>query len=702
MFDINEKNHIHFWNEISKRFAADIPEMIEAEKKSRVQRIEEAFRAGMEVDTTGVDQQLFDKMWLDNDIDAVNAELVMDFTRDLETTKARKTDSTISPAYDLYHLMRNSRLISFYFCFGSKSTRFPGRLHPETEKLLLELLWWRTMDKNDISITRNSTWWISGSENHDLNSKVTNMLSSAIFADEADYCEKIYPDYGYGCSPGYMSAGYNPEAGDAPEMKGKERAVWSDGNEYRAVEHYEALLEYLKEYFAERVKKGFFLENGSPGYMRFTIAYILLLYNFCPDAALRQQVKMFLDLFWVDWALQSLGGLRGGPKTRHHNKVGSYDAMSDWARFYLGGSGLTTVNYMQQLIGDYSFNPLLWEMVIDRKGLGSFAYISRGIGEEEETCPRPFGVERTMTGNRESRMVKYSYVTPDYVLGTQMDHPLAVHNHLSAHGRWQGLITSDLNSRILTISLEQFRGKTDPGNDYSIELMYHSAQSKGVLITQQKRRWTQLNPDWFPTYDQLYDIDFGLYIGSGWQTRIEQDGWLFLEQDDTYAAIRILRVKTDPDPLAFAKGTDRYENYVEIDYDSYSWNEPKTILKLANKFSPIIIEAGRRDDYSTLADFKKQILANKLEIHKTVATHETKIIVVYKGADAEEIVFNAANQADVPTVGGKYINYRYPKTFDAPYLQADYESGVVEMKKGDHRQVLNFNTISCDADSLNH
>jgi hypothetical protein len=537
--------------------------------------------------------------------------------------------------------MRNTRLISFYFCFGSKSDRFPGRLEPQTEELLLELLWWRTMDKNDIAIARKSTWWLTGSENHDLNSKVTNLLTSAIFVSEPAYSDRVMANYGYGCAPGYMSAGYNPAAfatGNA-SRQGTERANWSDGKEYTPAVHYNAWVAFFMEYFTERAKKGFFLENGAPGYMKYTISYILLLHNFCPDETLRQQTKMFLDLFWTDWALQQLGGLRGGPKTRHHNITGDYDSMSDWARFYLGGPGLTVHNYSQQLLGDYEWSPLLWELVLDREGLGSFAYTARGIGEEEETLPRPYGVERTMTGNRESRFVKYSWITPDYVLGTQMDHPLAVHNHLSAHGRWQGLITGDLNSRIVTVSLEKFPGKTDPGNDYSLELMYHSAQSKQVLITQQKRRLMQINPDWFPTYDHIYDVNFGVFIGTGWQTRQEKQGWLFLEQNDTFAAIRILRVKTDPDPLAFAKGTDRYENHIELEEESYTWNKDHTILKLINKFSPIIIEAGRRTDYATLEDFQKQIISNKLEIYKTVATHETKIIVVYKGAQAEEIVF---------------------------------------------------------------
>lgn len=180
------------------------------------------------------------------------------------------------------------------------------------------------------------------------------------------------------------------------------------------------------------------------------------------------------------------------------------------------------------------------------------------------------------------------------------------------------------------MSLERFAGKTNPENDYCMELMYHSAQSKQVLITRQKRRWMQINPDWFPSYAQIYDAGFGVFVGTGWHTRVERDQWLFLEQDGTYAAIRILR----------------------------------------------------------------QILSNKLEIHNTVVTHETKLIVIYKGAEADEIVFNGANQYDVPTVGDEYIEYAYPKTFDSPYLEADYNRGVVTIKKGGHRQVMDFTMLA--------
>lgn len=693
MVDLDIQDHPAFWKTISRFGLSDAAELIEHEKQTRPARIEQAFRRGAqgEPDPGHCDQQLFDRMWLGEDLEQVNAALQEDLTRDLTTLKAHKEDPKQSPAYGLYHLSRNARLLSYYFCFASGSRLFPGRLSASTQALLVELLWWRTQGKNDIAIARRSTWWIGGSENHDLNTKTTNLLVSAILAGEPGYADRPLPNRGYGCAPGYHQAGYNPQGASQPHRVGTGRANWSDGRPHTAAEHYAAWVEHLKTYFTERAKKGFFLEHGAPGYMRYTISYILLVCNFCPDATLRRQAGMFLDLFWADWALLQLGGLRGGPKTRHHHSAGQYDAMSDWARFHLGGPGLTTANYAQQLLGDYAWDPIIWELLLDRQGAGEFAYMSRGIGEEEETCPRPGGVERAMMGDRESRMVRYNWITPDYVLGTQMDHPLAMHNHLSAAGRWQGLVTADLGARIATVSLEPFPGKTRPGNAYCMELMYHSVQDRQVLITQQKRRWMQINPDWFPSNESIHDVPFGLFIGDGWSNRVEQEGWLFLEQANTYAAIRVLRLKADVNPLSWATGTDPYEHSVEQESESYTWDQNDTLLRLVNKFSPIIIEAGRRADYPTLADFQRQILANKLEIYRTVVTRETRIIIVYKGAEAREIVFNAANHADIPTVDGQPIDYRYPLTFDAPYLRAAYDSGVVEITKGDRRQVLDFN-----------
>jgi hypothetical protein len=60
--------------------------------------------------------------------------------------------------------------------------------------------------------------------------------------------------------------------------------------------------------------------------------------------------------------------------------------------------------------------------------------------------------------------------------------------------------------------------------------------------------------------------------------------------------------------------------------------------------------------------------------------------------------FNGANQADIPTIGGEYINYSHPKTFDAPCLQGEYESGIVKICKGERGQTLDFNKGEIDYD----
>ena len=674
-----------FWQDVIDLDMREISGRFREARDSRENRVRAAFVRGVQDSSARTDQQLFDSMWLGRD---VNAQIIADLQDDLSSLDACEDDPKRTPLYDVYDLYRNARLLSLYGCFGSGSSYMPNRLSRDAERTLLEVLWRRTVHKNDIAIARNSTWWLAGSENHDLNTKTANLVSSAIFAAEPDYAARVYPNKGAGDGYGYMEPG--PGAVHS-RLIAEPHANWSDGGEYTPQDHHEAWIEFFKEYLRERVRRGFFLENGSPTYMKVTVSYLLLLRSFCGNDELRRLVTMFLDLFWADWAVQQLSGLRGGPKTRHHHSAGGYDSMSNWARFYLGGPGCTESNYAQQLISDYEWPEVLWELALDRQGRRSFEYVARGVGEEETALPRPVGTERTMLGATESRMVKYSWVTPEYVLGTQMDHPLAVHNHLSAHGRWQGLVTGYPESRVVLVSLEHFPGKTLEGNDYCVELMCNSVQNRQVLVTQQRRRWTQINPGWFPSYEHLYDVPIGVYIGSGWDALVEEAGWLFLSRGEAFVAIRILRCKADPDPMAFAKGTDRYRGTIVLDEESFHWNDERTIMVLENKFSPVIIEAGSRSDYGDLERFQKQIVSNRLEIHRTVATYETRLILVYEGRDAEEIVYNAANVTEVPLVGGAPLEYSREKTFDCPFIQDDHGSGVVEVRKGQRRLRMDFN-----------
>ena len=55
-----------------------------------------------------------------------------------------------------------------------------------------------------------------------------------------------------------------------------------------------------------------------------------------------------------------------------------------------------------------------------------------------------------------------------------------------------------------------------------------------------------------------------------------------------------------------------------------------------------------------------------------------------------EMVFNAGNM-EIPRIGGAYINYEYPMTFDSPYIKSNYGSGVISVNYGGESMNLNFN-----------
>lgn len=125
----------------------------------------------------------------------------------------------------------------------------------------------------------------------------------------------------------------------------------------------------------------------------------------------------------------------------------------------------------------------------------------------------------------------------------------------------------------------------------------------------------------------------------------------------------------------------------------YEWNSDHSIARLKNLFSPIIFEAGRKANYPTLNDFQEDILDNPIQLYSTVMAPNLGFDILYYtgcGEDAEEIIFNTANN-EIPTAGGKYIDYSYPKLFDSPYLQSDYESGVIKIRKEDQELILDFN-----------
>jgi hypothetical protein len=128
---------------------------------------------------------------------------------------------------------------------------------------------------------------------------------------------------------------------------------------------------------------------------------------------------------------------------------------------------------------------------------------------------------------------------------------------------------------------------------------------------------------------------------------------------------------------------------VKLALDTYIWKRERTVIELKDKFAPLIIEGGQKKDYATLDEFMTDILDNPLELYKTVVPGFHTLVYTGCSEDAKEIVFNTGN-VEMPTIGGDYINYNFPMTFESPYINSKYKSGLIKMNYGQMERILDF------------
>jgi hypothetical protein len=131
----------------------------------------------------------------------------------------------------------------------------------------------------------------------------------------------------------------------------------------------------------------------------------------------------------------------------------------------------------------------------------------------------------------------------------------------------------------------------------------------------------------------------------------------------------------------------------EIIKDSYAWSKNKELITLKDKYAGVIFESSRRKHYNTLNDFIAAILKNPIALEKTVVPGFH--ILKYTGLNGSEFYFNLANN-EIPMVNGKSIDYSPKAVFDSPFVQSDYNSGVIKLKTKELELTLDFNNGPLD------
>jgi hypothetical protein len=232
--------------------------------------------------------------------------------------------------------------------------------------------------------------------------------------------------------------------------------------------------------------------------------------------------------------------------------------------------------------------------------------------------------------------------------------PLKDWVHISAQSRWQGVIFgNNPAARIVPVVRPEGKARDVLNGQWSV-------QSKGSLITQKLKGHQAGGPMivWMPL--------------EGLGEPVRDGDAVFVETEGAYAAIRVV-------------GSDFQLTEQKVSNPSMEGPTrvapPGRVILPKDDFSPVILEVMAKKDAGNFDAFKAKVKANQPEMKGS--------LLVYKTICGDSLTFDTS-QKQTPTINGKPVDYAPKKVLESPFLNADYELGVVTIQKGASKKILDF------------
>ncbi len=282
---------------------------------------------------------------------------------------------------------------------------------------------------------------------------------------------------------------------------------------------------------------------------------------------------------------------------------------------------------------------------------------AQGLGQQgTENAVMADGVTPNKFRTDGGGIVRYSYCDPAFTIGTLMTEarPLKDWVHISAQSRWQGVVFGDSpGARIVPVVRPAGKARDVLNGHWSV-------QSKGSLITQKLKG----NKAGGPMIVWISEEGIGKPV---------RDGELvFVETKGAYAAVRVVGSEFE---LA-----DKQVSNPSIEGDIRIAPPGRTILP-KDDFAAVILEVMAKKDFKTFEDFRTKVKASKPEMNGA--------LLVYQTVYGDRLSFDTS-QKQTPTINEKPVDYTPPKVLESPFLNADYDKGVVTIQKGGQKKILDF------------
>ncbi|MEA3367455.1 MAG: hypothetical protein U9R68_05005, partial [Planctomycetota bacterium] len=365
------------------------------------------------------------------------------------------------------------------------------------------------------------------------------------------------------------------------------------------------------------------------------------------DPVIRKRAEMILDLHWLLYALQTVDGQFGGAQNRFKPHYVGYHPERGTGWYYFGGRP-GTQPCTAALLGDYLPPEIAYRLLEQPDKRGCFVYRERLTQFRPETGQPP-------------PVYKYSYTTPEYVLGSYIAHNLAARGNPANP---QGQAIGRYAERAFNgVTFGKARAILRLGPAVSFQ-SYHCMQNGPILLARwYGRELVGIDTPWGKRVGQQEpcasiisrekgDVKIGPLV--------REEEWLFVQAGDAYVAMRPARGKCT----------------VSEDQKTFGWPEAKM---------PLIVHAGGAAEDGSFENFRKKVLANRVAYQNGVVTYSDERWGTMQFAPDPEKPADQWRQIDGEPVP-------LPDTlFDCPYLTSAYNSGVITARFDGCKLVLDFN-----------
>lgn len=504
--------------------------------------------------------------------------------------------------------------------FGPNGSLAPGRMTQETVDLTMAMLWeWaRVNSKMEVAgSTGIEAMEMFGSENHHLQDVTSAWHFSKLASEDPAYRDRTYND------------------GSTP------------------AEQYEAWNEYLKHWIRERARRGLFVEIASHNYNLISLKGLYNVYDYAEDPDLRRVTSHLLDLFWANWAQTQIDGVSGAGATRVYQTGNDRRAMPDmrhvaWLFFGIGEAQRRPDSYLlTSHLTDYRVPAPVQALAIDVEGRGEYEVWQYPLGlavpgydAQPNYRPRPDS----------GGIAAYTYVTPDYVMGTLMVEPRPVEDwmRISSQNRWTGVIFASAPDARIVLQPK--------GRDQRVAVnSYWSVQKKGSLIVQKLSTSVRTGRE---------PMRIWLSEAGGLTERVENGDWIFVQTEGAYAGIRVVRGRiagVDPSPQR---------------------RMPGEFLRCSDPATPVILEVARARDHASFEAFQEAVLDLPVEIDGEVLR--------YIGLSGHRLTF-FMDESDVPRIDDEPVQFTEPEmAFESPFLRGAWNEDLRRLEFGGESQTLDF------------